>query len=402
MKVMFLVLLITVITINSAPFLRRLETSKTTITKDSCEKLGKDYSEGKSASCIKNDNMYNVTDESECEAGSWGAKCSANAASVLTQAQCKGTPVFSTTTTVKTQSSCKVKDTGEVAESGKDEDSCKEKVKWTADSKCSVEKVTNLDDCKGSGTWSIGTCKITGTEVSLGEMSQDACGKIKVGWDDTASVNKCKVTAFTCPSEDSPFSTSGSDCLISDTVIVADDKDTKCKSTTFEGKTKANDGKCYVAGNVEVEAEDVAACNKITLSKKGSCSISTITEEGKCKYTFTNTVYENKCTLTLTADGGSTTTIELTDEERLTDKEKCQTQLQWDEACNGAVGNNKTDCIVKGEYTRPTAAVCVEKSDDSSGNKTTTTNKTTTDTSKSSGTTLAFKFTFILIISLLF
>ena len=86
---------------------------------------------------------------------------------------------------------------------------------------------------------------------------------------------------------------------------------------------------------------------------------------------------------------------------RLKDKNGCEAAVTWqsgENVCNGAIGDNQTDCETKGDYTESTAPSCVEKSS-STASASSSQSKTT---SKSNGVNLYFKFTLLLIIGLLF
>ena len=153
MKKMFIIFVIVMITVNSSPFLRRVEE----VTEASCTKKNQDYDPGKPAQCLKGSTLFNVTSQDECNAGTWG-KCSANATPKIVKAACSSayTPDF----TELTSGTCTVKKTGKVVEAGKgSQTDCNNAITFTATG-CSVEGFTK-DNCQGQGSWiKLGTCTL--------------------------------------------------------------------------------------------------------------------------------------------------------------------------------------------------------------------------------------------------
>ena len=145
-----------------------------------------------------------------------------------------------------------------------------------------------------------------------------------------------------------------------------------------------SDGTCTTQTDFVISGKTSSDCTSTDLTVESKhCSVTGV-DYDKCvaDYSATGqTTTVKKCTLALT--GGQT--IELTDNDRLEDKTKCEVELKWSKTCDGSVGGNESDCEVKGSYTAATAAACVEKQN-----------------SKSSGGNLYFKFALVFIISLLF
>ena len=400
MKVMIFLMVIMAISINSAPFLRRL----TEVTETSCAAEGKDFKAATKAQCQKGDVVFEVSNEDGCGVGQWteGETCSATGEPSFTSGTCTGVPEYTKTVTSAT---CKA-DGNDVKDGTASEEVCKSKVYWTDDTHCSVDGV-ELANCDGSGSWTaeaIGACEITDI-VSFGTLTQEACNGITVKWDDTTDSEnpKCVITGYTCPgTSDGTFSVSGNVCSINKEKIggTGDDAKNKCVKKTWE---KSADGYC-TAGGKTVEAKDSTACGQITLEKKGECSISSITDKNKCVGTYQE-VYDKKCTLSVTVNGG-TSQIKITDPDRLEDEGTCETELVWQTgSCSQKKVTKKEDCIKPGNYTAAKPAECVAKSNTSANDTqsaSSSTNKTATETPKSSGTSLGFKITLILILSLLF
>ena len=93
MKSNLALLFITIITINSNPFVRKLA-----VTEESCKKAGKDYKEAIPAQCKTGNTIFEVSKESDCKKGTWTGKedgvCSGTASPALTKNNCKGTPYY--------------------------------------------------------------------------------------------------------------------------------------------------------------------------------------------------------------------------------------------------------------------------------------------------------------------
>ena len=144
-----LLLLMVIIAINSHPYLRKLE--DTTVTEESCKKLGKDYKIKKAICKASDNNEYTVTSQDECKGGTWkDGYCSAN--SITDKDKCEGTPSYTAPADGQTAATCTVTVDSNVvqitdADRLADENKCKEKLFWT-DSSCSVATVKEKAICE--------------------------------------------------------------------------------------------------------------------------------------------------------------------------------------------------------------------------------------------------------------
>ena len=195
MKVVVFMVVIMAITINSSHFLRRLDASTTVPTSSSCTALGKDFDAGKPAQCKKGNSLYNVTDEAQCNAGTWGGKCSASAAEPITKAECgvDGATFQFSSEEVQTSAVCKIKDTDqEFSDANANDAACKAKI-YQIDAKCKTDKIA-INDCQGPATYiSSDSCK-AGDALFKNVNSYD-CGEINLSWEN----GKCVVSSgFSC------------------------------------------------------------------------------------------------------------------------------------------------------------------------------------------------------------
>ena len=378
MKAKIVLLFIMVISINSYQFLRKLE-----VTKDSCEKAGKDFQEAKPAQCKAGSTIFEVSKEDDCKKGKWtsieGGICSGTADPALNEEKCKGTPKY-TEAVITTK--CKV-GTTDVPSGNANEDACKNAVKWT-EANCNVEGIST-DDCEASKvTWNEeeGTCQITtsSSTVSFTVSTKSKCTGISVSWggSENDAEKKCIVTGYDACGT-APFSLDSETCSIDKTTITSSDD---CKKPSW---TKTKDASCKVGDKLMESKKDKDSCDSLKSAIsliQGSCSISGVSEQD-CKEggKFTSEVTTKaKCTLD---------TTEITNPEKLESKSACETALVWQTGtCSNAQVTNKDDCEAEYTYTEGTEAKCVNKEGDNS--------------SKSNSSFLVYEFALVFAIGLLF
>ena len=166
------------------------------------------------------------------------------------------------------------------------------------------------------------------------------------------------------------------------------------------GQWTAPNGPCKTSeGGVTIKDKNTETdCTNFELKTIGTCSIAELSSD-QCHVNYNLAVYDTKCILTV-----GETKFEL---DRLESESACQTELIWltGECSSATAGLIETECTSNGEYTQAISAECVEKSsdaDDDKSNNNTNTNGDVAVAGKLSGVNLTFKFTLILIISLLF
>ena len=199
MKLMFLIFVIMAITINSSIFLRKLESSTTQVTKDSCEKSGKGFDEGKPAQCKKGDTLYNVTEEAKCNVGTWAEKCSASATPALTKEECQGQGTLKYSSNQETtEAVCKVQGTTDTdkifPESNGSQKECENKIYKI--NKCKTSGI-NIEDCQGPAVFTDAkeSCVVSGTKV-IQVDSSDTCAGITLEFN---TDSKCVIkNGYTC------------------------------------------------------------------------------------------------------------------------------------------------------------------------------------------------------------
>ena len=162
MKAKLAILFITIISINSNPFVRKLA-----VTEESCKKAGKDYKEAQPAQCKTGNTIFEVSKESDCKKGTWTGKedgvCSGTASPALTKNNCKGTPYYEVKEVTKSQSICKVGE--EVIQQGATQEGCENSVQWT-NKKCNVDGI-DVSSCTYAKPAWLAECKIN-ENVSFG------------------------------------------------------------------------------------------------------------------------------------------------------------------------------------------------------------------------------------------
>ena len=303
------------------PFLKKLEE----VTEESCQKEGKKYQETITYKCKTGKSVFTVAKEGDCKTGTWTKteKCSASEVPVE---NCDGTPEF-TPAKEAVSASCKLGDIDIPFTSKTD---CETELEWH-EAKCSIDGVTDSNDCTSVGSWTpSGTCTISTIN------NKTTCEGTKGAWS-------------------SPGDTSGN-CTIT---IIEDE--TTCTSTNGQWKTSEGEteGTCSIAAKATK-----TKCATVGQWTDGYCSVSGV-EESKCK--DTPTYNAGSAATAATCKIG-----DITIPSRTT-SDACQVKLTKEtvESCSNKDVDNKSDCESAATVEKVKVGECVEdKSSDSNFLKT--------------------------------
>ena len=151
--------LLLIICILGISFNAHLQRKLATVTKESCEKEGKDFQEAQSAQCKAGSYVFKVTKKDECVAGKWTeGYCSLT--EITKEEDCQGNPIYTAAQksdpadggrlrSLDTSAKCTTKSGYEIQDEKRlsSETECQEELKWTA-GKCSNAEVKTKSDCE--------------------------------------------------------------------------------------------------------------------------------------------------------------------------------------------------------------------------------------------------------------
>ena len=286
-------------TIFCSPFLKKLEE----VTKESCQKEGKEYKETITYRCKTGDSYFNVEKEEDCKPGEWTESTQCSASEVPVE-KCQGSPTYTAATTAEnaycelngvkissltTLEACQttlIWTNDQCSISGvTDENACKTKGKWTSnietDGSCDLNGKTTKTDCEKKGEWKTdadgnGSCSIEGKNETI-------CNQTSGTWTyNNETDGSCDLSGKTTKSKCETIGTwTKAHCSV-DQIKTKEECDGK--TPTYHQATEAKPASCKL-GDIDIPSRTTEATCEVSLEVKtvGSCSNKNVTKEEDCE-----------------------------------------------------------------------------------------------------------------------